>query len=120
PRLARFEGGHAFAYTKGWGESTYDRMETAAGHGSASQWFFQGVQTISPRWFVAARHEAADAPPRSAAGTAPTLRASEVTGGFRLSTEFTLRSAVVRRKTYFSANNDWQVGMSIVWARRWL
>jgi hypothetical protein len=45
---------------------------------------------------------------------------SELTGGFRLSTDFTLRAAVLRRKTYFSLVNDWQAAASLVWARRWL
>jgi len=27
---------------------------------------------------------------------------------------------VIRRKTYFGAVNDWQIGASLVWARRWL
>jgi hypothetical protein len=118
--MVSFEGEYAFGYTRLTGELTHDRIETAAGHGAASQWFLQGVQTISPRWFVAARHEGANAPPRSATGAPPTLRISEVTGGFRLSTDFTLRTAVVRRKTYFSTVNDWQVGASLVWARRWI
>lgn len=114
------EGEYAFGYTKLSGEITYDTIETAAGHAIAREWFVQGVETLSPRWFVAARHEGANAPPRSATAPIPTLRASEVTGGYRLSTEFTIRTAVARRKTYFSAVNDWQVGASLVWARRWL
>ena len=118
--LVSLEGEYAFGYTKLSGEFTYDTLETAASHVIAREWFVQGVQTLSPRWFVAARHEGATAPPRSASAAVPTLRVSEVTGGYRLSTEFTLRTAVVRRKTYFGAVNDWQVGASLVWARRWL
>jgi hypothetical protein len=118
--MVSLEGEYAFGYTKLTGEFTRDNIETASGHAIASEWFVQGVQTISPRWFVAARQEGANAPPRSPTAAVPTLRVSEVTGGFRLSTDFTLRTAVVRRKTYFSAVNDWQVGASLVWARRWL
>jgi hypothetical protein len=118
--MVSLEGEYAFGYTKLTGEFTYDTLETAASHVVAREWFLQGVQTLSPHWFVAARHEGANAPPRSATAAIPTLRVSEVTGGYRLSTEFTVRTAVVRRKTYFSAVNDWQVGASLVWARRWL
>jgi hypothetical protein len=118
--MVSLEGEYAFGYTKITGELTDDRIETAAGHAVAREWFLQGVQTISPRWFVAARHEGANAPPRPSTSAVPTLRVSEVTAGYRVSTEFTLRSAVVRRKTYFSSVNDWQVGASLVWARRWL
>jgi hypothetical protein len=118
--MVALEGEYAFAYTKLTGEVTYDTLETASAHAAASEWFIQGVQTLSPRWFVAARHEGANAPPRTVGLPTPTLRVSEVTGGFRLSTDFTIRTAVVRRKTYFSPANDWQVGASLVWARRWL
>jgi hypothetical protein len=118
--MVSFEGEYAFGYTKLTGEFTHDTIETGAGRAVATEWFLQGVQTLSPRWFVAARHEGANAPPRSADKPAPTLRVSEATGGFRLSTDFTVRTAVLRRKTYFSPLNDWQVGVSLVWARRWL
>jgi hypothetical protein len=118
--MVSLEGEYAFAYTKISGELTNDRIETGSGHVAAREWFVQGVQTISPRWFVAARHEGANAPPRTLGSLPPTLRVSELTGGFRMSTDFTLRTEVLRRKTYFSAANDWQVGASLVWARRWL
>jgi hypothetical protein len=118
--MVSLEGEYAFGYTRLTGEITRDRIETAAGHSAASEWFIQGVQTISPRWFVAARHEGANAPPGTADKPLPTLRVSELTAGFRLSTDFTIRTAVVRRKTYFSLANDWQAGASLVWARRWL
>jgi len=118
--MVSLEGEYAFGYTKLTGELTHDTLETATGQAAASEWFIQGVQTLAPRWFVAARHEGANAPPRSAGASAPTLRVSEVTGGFRASADFTLRTAVVRRKTYFGSVHDWQVGASLVWARRWL
>jgi hypothetical protein len=117
--MVAIEGEYAFGYTKLSGEFTHDRLETATGHAVAREWFVQGVQTLTPRWFVAARHEGANAPPRTIDKPSPTLRMTELTGGFRMSTDFTLRTAVIRRKTYFSAVNDWQAGASLVWARRW-
>ena len=118
--MISLEGEFAFAYTRLTGEFTHDTLETAAGQAVATEWFVQGVQSLTPRWFVAARHEGANAPPRSVGKAAPTLRVSEVTGGFRLSQDFTLRGALTRRKTYFSPLQDLQVGLSLVWARRWL
>jgi len=118
--MVALEGEYAFGYTKLSGEFTHDKIETATGHSIAREWFVQGVQTISPRWFAAARYEGANAPPRTSNGPVPTLRMTEVTGGFRMSTDFTIRTAVLRRKTYFSSVNDWQAGASLVWARRWL
>jgi hypothetical protein len=118
--MVALEGEYAFGYTRLTGEFTRDRLETGTGHAIASEWFIQGAHTLSPRWFVAARHEGANAPPRTIDKPAPTLRMTEFTGGFRASTDFTVRTAVLRRKTYFSAVSDWQVGASLVWARRWL
>lgn len=118
--MIALEGEYAFGYTRFTGEFTHDTLETSTGHAVASEWFIQGAQTLSPRWFVAARHEGANAPPRSIDKPAPTLRMTEITGGFRASTDFTIRTAVLRRKTYFNAAHDWQVGASLVWARRWL
>jgi hypothetical protein len=118
--MVALEGEYAFGYTRLTGEFTHDTLETSTGHAVATEWFVQGVHTLSPRWFVAARHEAATAPPRSIDKPAPTLRMTELTGGFRTSTDFTIRTAVLRRKTYFSSVHDWQVGASLVWARRWL
>jgi hypothetical protein len=114
------EGEFAFGYTKLTGEFTRDRLDTGIGHAVATEWFLQGSQSLTPRWFAAARYEGANAPPRSVGQAAPTLRMSEITAGFRLSREFTVRSSVARRKTYFSPRADLQVGASLVWARRWL
>jgi hypothetical protein len=118
--MVSLEGEFAFGYTRLSGEFTHDALETAAGQAVATEWFLQGVQSLTPRWFVAGRYEGANAPPRSAGKAAPTLGVSEITAGFRLSRDFTLRSAIVRKKTYFSPASDLQVGASLVWARRWL
>ena len=118
--MVALEGEYAFGYTRLTGEFTYDAIETGSGDAVASEWFIQGAHTLSPRWFIAARHEGANAPPRSVDKPAPTLRMTEFTSGFRASTDFTIRTAVLRRKTYFGSVHDWQVGASLVWARRWL
>ena len=64
-----FEGEYAFGYTKLAGEVTHDSLGTATGHERATQWFIQGIQSLSARWFVSGRHEGAthlpgSAPPR--------------------------------------------------------
>ena len=118
--MVSLEGEYAVGYTKLSGEFTRDWLGTAVGQAVASEWFIQGMQTISPRWFAAARHEGANAPPRAINGPTPTLRVSELTGGFRVNTDFTIRTALLRRKIYFSPANDLQFGVSLVWARRWI
>jgi len=110
----------AFGYTKISGEVTHDTLEIANGTTTATEWFVQGLQTLTPRWFTAARHERADAPAsRFTAGERSSLRMSEFTVGYRLTNEFTGRASLASKKTYYSLDADRQIGFSLVWARRW-
>ena len=83
--MVSLEGEFAFGYTRLSGEVTRDSIQTATGHAVATEWFVQGVQSLTPRWFVAGRQEGANAPPQFAGSTPPTLRVSEVTVGYRVS-----------------------------------
>lgn len=121
-RMLSVEGEWAFGYTKLSAELTHDWIETAGITEKASEWFLQGVHTLTPRWFVGGRLERASAPPLRAVGVPVrerTLRVSEATAGFRLSPELTLRGSFLSRKLYFGPTRDQQVGASLVWARRW-
>ncbi len=51
------EGEYAFGYTRMSGEIVRSRFERLDGTAIAYEWFVQGLQTLSPRWSVAARHE---------------------------------------------------------------
>jgi hypothetical protein len=108
----------AFGYTKVSAEITHGLLETATGQADTTEWFVQGMQTLTPRWFGAARHEGANTPAR-ATGPRLTLRTNEAAIGFRLSNDFTVRASVASRKTYYSPESDRQAGLSLVWARRW-
>jgi hypothetical protein len=55
------EGECSFGCTKLAGEIVRDRFETPNGPLAAYEWFLQGNQTLSPRWFAPARHEATSA-----------------------------------------------------------
>jgi hypothetical protein len=121
-RMVSFEGEYAFGYSKFSGEFTRDGLETGTGSATAYAWFVQGVHTITPRWFAAARQEGTNAPPLPGAvapGNRSALHMTEATIGYRLSTDFTLRSSVVARKPFNRHDWDQQVGASIVWAHRW-
>ena len=88
----------------------------------AYEWFVQGIQTLSPRWFVAARQEGTSAPPLRngiIVGRRTSLKTVESTGGFRVTPDITLRTSYVARKFYGARTWDNQIGASIVWARRW-
>ena len=52
----------AFRYTKLAGEWTRDILATTTGEAVSPGWYVQGQQTLTPRWFVAARVERIDAP----------------------------------------------------------
>jgi hypothetical protein len=118
--LVALEGEYALGHTRIVGEVTRDRLQTSSSTETAYVWFLQGVRTLSPRWFVAARQEGTSAPPAPAAGLPrPAFHATEATAGYRLSPELTLRAGVLRRKAFTKADSDWQVGWSLVWAERW-
>ena len=121
-RMIAVEGDYAFNYTKISGELTYDRLETRSGTASARAWFVQATQTLSPRWFVAARQEGVSAPPLTSGtviGRRSTFQAAEATVGYLVSTDFTLRASFMNRKAFTRTAWDQQFGASLVWAHRW-
>jgi hypothetical protein len=116
------EGEYAFGYTKISGEVVRSRFERSAGSAIAYEWFVQGLQTLSPRWFVAARHEATSAPPLVTAaitGNRSRMSIVEAAVGFRATTDVTLRSSYYTRKGYGASAWDRQIAVSAVWARKW-
>jgi hypothetical protein len=120
--LVSVEGEYAVAYTKVNGEVTRDLLETSIGSEAAYGWFVQGVQILSPRWFVAARQEGSNAPPLrtgTVVGSRSTFHVTETTAGFRVSPEFTLRGSFSARKNFTRSDWDQQAGVSLVWAHRW-
>ncbi len=116
------EGEYAFGHTKLSGELTRERFASGAARDTAATWFVQGTQTLSPRWFVAARYEGISAPPFGGAATRGprlTYKCTETAVGFRLSPELTIRGSVFAGKFYTRTDYDQQAGLSIVWSRRW-
>ena len=120
--MAGAEGEWAFSGTKISGEWLRTGFETAAGTSAAYEWFVQGQQTLTPRWFAAARREGTSAPPLingTAIGAGSNLDVFEATAGFHVNRDVTLRSSCYSRRVYGAT--DWanQVGVSVVWAHRW-
>lgn len=116
------EGEWSFGYTKVSGEITRDRLETFMGTETAYGWFVQGLQTLTPRVFVAARQEGASAPPLRTGlvvGSRSVLHVTETTVGYRLNTDVTFRGSFQSRKVYARRAWDQQAGVSVVWAHRW-
>jgi hypothetical protein len=121
--MASGEAEWAFSATKVSGEILRTSFDARGGTSAvAYEWFVQGQQTLSPRWFVAARHEGTSAPPLVngiVPGTRAELRIVEATAGYRLSPDLTLRGSYYMRKNYNAATWTNQIGASVVWAHRW-
>jgi hypothetical protein len=116
------EGELAFGYTKIRGEMIRSAFETSGPTAVAREWFVQGVQTLSPRWFVAARQEGTSAPPLVngiAIGQRTDFKTVEATAGFRVTPDVTLRGSYYAREFYGATSWDNQAAVSLVWARRW-
>jgi hypothetical protein len=121
-RVWTVEGEYAVGYTKFAGEWTTERFSHGATRDRASTWFGQVTQTLTPRWFAAARHETISAPPLAVLGpAAPRLsfRTSEGTAGYRLTPEFTLRASLTASRWYTARTSDLKAGVQVVWSRRW-
>ncbi|MEQ1870940.1 MAG: hypothetical protein ABL961_13055 [Vicinamibacterales bacterium] len=117
-QMLAVEGEFAVGYTKITAELTRSTLDTRASTVKASEWFVQGVHTLSPHWYLGARTEHAYAPPSPVFGPRPTLHVSEASVGYRLSNDLILKNAVVSSKTYYSAAAVTQYACSVVWAKR--
>jgi hypothetical protein len=120
--LINLEGEYAFAYTKISGEWTRDRFETPTGDRDARGATIQVKQTLTPRIFVHTRASAITSPVTIAAtGEMPNRTAwyADTTIGYLVSPETTLRLAHSAIRRWNVADVDNQIGISIVWARRW-
>lgn len=122
-RTANVEGEYAVAYTKISGEWTRDRFDTAVGPQISRGWTLQAMQTISPRWFAHTRVSVIDSP--EVARTAPFAATSQrftsidTTVGYRFSPEITIRVGHSAVRSFASTAFDQQIGVSLMWARRW-
>jgi hypothetical protein len=110
-----------FRHTKLQGEWVRDSFETATGRQHASGGWVQAQQTLTPRWFAAARIEQIAAPQVSPLGATVNLRLTSVEGtvGFRLTPELTFRIGHRARRTFNAPTYDNQILMSAVWWKRW-
>ncbi|MFN7915320.1 MAG: hypothetical protein U0Q55_08265 [Vicinamibacterales bacterium] len=122
-RMWSVEAEYAFAYTKLAAEFTQSRFAFGAGRAAASSYYVQGVQTLSPHLFAAARLERIDTPPRDIQGTSAATRRRyqtiETSVGYRLTPELTLRGSAVAVRGYTAAAADRRAGLQLVWSRRW-
>jgi hypothetical protein len=119
--MFNIEGEYAFGYTKISGEWTRDRFETPTGEREAHGATLQIRQTLTPRMYVHGRATAITSPVTvPATGEVPdrTSWYTDTTLGYFVNAETTVRLAhsAIRR---WNAALDHQVGVSIVWSKRW-
>jgi hypothetical protein len=108
------EAEYAFRYTRLSGELVRTAFETLTGRVRAYEYFVQGIQTLTPRWYAAARHEGV-----TASATRRPMRTFEATAGWRWTPELTLRASYHARRSYTASAWDNQAAVSLVWSRRW-
>lgn len=114
------EGEYTIRYTRLSGEWVRNVFDTTSTPATATASYVQIAQTLTPRWFAAARWTAAHAPvglPGAWQRRADT--AYETAVGYRLTPDWTLRSGWSAQRAFTAAGFDQQVGASLVWARRW-
>jgi hypothetical protein len=81
----------------------------------------EAVRTLTPRWFAAARVNRASSPafvsPELSVRRAAT--SGELTLGYRVSPEVTLRAGYQASQWYGAPRQERALALSAVWARRW-
>ena len=120
--LLALEGEYAFGYTKLAGEMLANRLQSHLGDETAYAWFVQGIHTLTPRVFIAGRQEGTSAPPLHAVVSPrdrTAFHTTEATFGYRIIPDLTARASYMSRKPFTRTTWDQQVGVSLVWARRW-
>lgn len=120
--LVSVEGEYSFGHTKMSAEWIRDTFETAGDAADVRVWFVEASQTLTPRWFVAAREEGRSAPvfgPNGIAGTSQRAHLLDANVGYRLTPEITIRAGSLVRISAADSGVGRQFGMSLVWARRW-
>jgi hypothetical protein len=114
------EGEYTVRYTRLSGEWVRNVFETTLTPATATASYVQIAQTLTPRWFAAARWTSAHAPVGlPGAWQRRVDTAYETSVGYRLSVGWTLRSGWSAQRTFAASGFDHQIGASLVWARRW-
>ena len=110
----------AFRHTSLGAEWVHDILQTTLGDRTAGGLYVQGIQTLTPRWFVAGRVERIRTTLAGVAGLEQQFDANEQTLGFRITPELTLRVSHRARQTFGRTNFDHTGAVSFVWYRRWM
>jgi hypothetical protein len=113
------EGEYAFNHTRLSGEWIRNRFTATSSPVTAHAYYVQGVQTITPRLFAAVRAARVVTPPLFGGRPRTGWTTMELTAGYRVTRELTVRGGYYRQRPYLATEWDNQGAVSVVWARRW-
>ena len=121
--LVTAEADVAFGHSRVSGEWVRSRFDAPGGERVSNGWTAQGQHALTPRVFVHSRASSVRAP-RAATSLATIVaderfRSIDNTVGYLLSPEVTVRVAHSAIRGFTRATVDHQVGVSLVWTRRW-
>lgn len=118
--LAGVEWDFSHRYTRITGEWLRHALDTDDRPAVINGWSLQATQTLTPRWYAAARIDRVSAP-RAISGRREMLHFGvvETVAGYRINPEISLRAGHVARHGFTARTWDHQLGVSIVWTRRW-
>lgn len=117
--VANLEAEWTINHTRLSGEWVVDRFQGSTGTVTARSFYVQGVQTITPRLYGAARVAHVQTPLAIAVGRATEWTSAEITAGVRLTPDWTVRAGYYSQRGYFATDWDHQAAVSIVWDARW-
>lgn len=109
----------SYAHTRISGEWVRDRFDTDRTPAVSRGFYVEGVQTLTPRTFAAGRVTRVSTPVEAAAGSRWTRTSAELTGGYRVTPELTLRAGYEAQRQFGVADWNHAAVASVVWARRW-
>jgi hypothetical protein len=113
------EAEYAFNQTRLSGEWIQDRFRAAPQTFVTRSFYAQGVQTITPRLFGAGRVVRTESPPFFISRQIAHRTTVELTAGYRVTTDWTVRGGYIQERAYNRSDWDHQATASIVWAKRW-
>ena len=114
------EAEYAVRYTRLSAEWIRDRFNSENSPAIARGFYVQGVQTISPRVFASSRLTRASTPVIAPNGRVRWTRAAmEVTAGFRLTPEFTLKGGYEGSRRFGVTDWTHSAVFSVVVGKRW-
>ena len=113
----------AFGYTRLSGEWVRSRFESPGGIRVAEGWTAQAQHTLTPRVFIHSRASHVRSP-RAASAFATQVdlqrfRSLDSTIGYLLTPEVTVRAAHTALRGFGRPVTDHQIGLSVIWSRRW-